>query len=176
MENGAVVLYLANKISTIFLQMSVVHSELAWDGFFPHFQEILDRSRQVLERDQQKRHGQQPQFSFELAIVAPIHLTAMKCREPLIRRQAISLLQSYPRREGCWDSLLLAKVDTWIMQVEEEGIDGLGFIPESSRWRLGEMKSSIKNRSIYVKLIQDSYDIDGQWCWGTDYREAHLQW
>lgn len=176
MENGAIVIYLANKLCAIFLQMSVVQGELPWDSFFQHFREIVERSRQVLERARRKPPNQQPQFAFELAIIAPIHMTALKCRDPYIRRQAISLLKTYPRREGCWDALLLAKLDTWIMQIEEEGMVELGFIPESSRWRLGEVRSTPKDRSIYVKLVQDSFDRDGQWCWGTDFRETHLSW
>jgi hypothetical protein len=160
----------------MFLQMSVVHGEVPWDGFFQHFQEIVGRARQVLERVGRRGPNLQPQFFFEVAIVGPIHMTALKCRDPQIRRQAISLLQTYPRREGSWDGLLLAKLDTWIMQLEESGMDELGFIPEGSRWRLSEVRSSPARRSMYVKLIQDSYDENGQWCWGTNFRETYLSW
>jgi hypothetical protein len=175
-DNGAVVLYLCNKISAMYLQVSVVHGESHWDGFYPHFQEIVTRSAKVLERTRTKEPNQTSLFAFELGIIPPLHLAALKCRDPRIRRQAIGLLLSCSRREGCWDGALLGKVDTWIMQLEEEGIDEYGLIPETSRWRLGEIKSCPSERWIWAKCIQDSYDLNGNWCWGTDFRETRITW
>jgi hypothetical protein len=61
-------------------------------------------------------------FALDLGIVPPLFVVATKCRNRKLRREAISLLFSSPRREGMWDSILCGKVGSWIMQVEEEGM------------------------------------------------------
>jgi hypothetical protein len=175
-DRGAVILYLCNKISAMYLQVSVVRGESHWDGFQQHFEEIISRSAKVVERTRTIDPNQTGVFSVELGIIPPLHLAAMKCREPRLRRQAIALLLSTPRREGCWDGVLLGKVDSWIMQIEEEGMDEFGFIPDFSRWRLGEIKSCPQERWIWVKCLQDSYGLDGQWTHGTGVKETRITW
>jgi len=61
-------------------------------------------------------------FALDLGIVAPLFVVATKCRDRKLRREAIRLLMSSPRREGMWDSILCGKVGQWMMEVEEEGM------------------------------------------------------
>jgi hypothetical protein len=61
-------------------------------------------------------------FALDLGIVAPLFVAATKCRERKLRREAIRLLMSSPRREGMWDSILSGRVAQWIMEIEEEGL------------------------------------------------------
>lgn len=63
-----------------------------------------------------------PSFSADLGIVPPLYVVATKCRDPVLRRQAIRLLRSSARREGMWDSELTARIAMWIAEVEEEGV------------------------------------------------------
>lgn len=60
-----------------------------------------------------------PSFTADLGIIPPLFLVATKCREPVVRRQAIQLLRSSARREGMWDSELVARIGQWIMELEE---------------------------------------------------------
>lgn len=68
-----------------------------------------------------------------MGIIPPLYLTAIKCRFPSIRRKAISLLSSSPRREGMWDAFLAVKVAEKVMTIEEEGLKGSHIPPERSR-------------------------------------------
>lgn len=61
-------------------------------------------------------------FALDLGIVAPLFVVATKCRDRKLRREAVRLLMSSPRREGMWDSILCGKVGQWMMEVEEEGM------------------------------------------------------
>ncbi|KAK3937670.1 hypothetical protein QBC46DRAFT_319210 [Diplogelasinospora grovesii] len=61
-----------------------------------------------------------PSFSADLGIVPPLFVVATKCRNSLIRDQAIQLLKSSSRREGMWDSELTARIALWIKDIEEE--------------------------------------------------------
>lgn len=60
-----------------------------------------------------------PSFSADMGIVPPLFVVATKCRNPVIRRQAIQLLRSSSRREAMWDSELTARIAMWIAEIEE---------------------------------------------------------
>lgn len=64
-------------------------------------------------------------FLFDMEIVSPIYLVAVKCRHPLIRRRAIAVLRRNVRREGLWDSMKAAAIAERIMEMEEEGMEVL---------------------------------------------------
>ena len=78
-------------------------------------------------------------FALDLGIVPPVFVVATKCRDRKMRREAIRLLMSSPRREGMWDSILCGKVGAWIMEVEEEGLTPFDhFNPLSTTQVVGE--------------------------------------
>ncbi len=60
-------------------------------------------------------------FSADLGIVPPLYVVATKSRDRILRRRAIDLLRSSARREGMWDSELVARIGMWVMGIEEEG-------------------------------------------------------
>ncbi|KAL8358241.1 hypothetical protein RB601_009584 [Gaeumannomyces tritici] len=64
-----------------------------------------------------------PSFSADLGIVPPLYVVAAKSRDPIIRRRAIQLLRSSARREGMWDSELVAQIGIWLVEIEEEDDD-----------------------------------------------------
>ena len=58
-------------------------------------------------------------FTFEMGMIAPIYYTALKCRCPKIREEALDLLSHVrPRREGLWDALLLRRVAQRAITIE----------------------------------------------------------
>ncbi|RDW88439.1 hypothetical protein BP6252_00471 [Coleophoma cylindrospora] len=63
-----------------------------------------------------------PSFALDLGIVPPLFVVATKCRDRKLRREAIRLLVSSPRREGMWDSILSGRAALWIMEIEEEDL------------------------------------------------------
>jgi hypothetical protein len=72
-------------------------------------------------------------FSYEMRIIPPLYYTALKCRDPSVRREALSLLSSSSPREGLWDSRIAVKVAERAIQIEEREM-GTGLLPaESSR-------------------------------------------
>ena len=87
-------------------------------------------------------------FALDLGIVPPLFVVATKCRDRTLRREAIALLMSSPRREGMWDSILCGKVGEWIMEVEEEGMmDYEIFNPISTSERV------VEDKRVMVKEI-----------------------
>jgi hypothetical protein len=101
-------------------------SEMWFDTVTPLFAEIVSESNLLLE------HPDESLFVFDSQVILPLDITARKCRDPSIRREAISLMNSLHRREGFVDSLSSAKICEWLVGLEEEGIIG-GFVPEEKR-------------------------------------------
>lgn len=91
-------------------------------------------------------------FALDLGIVPPLFVVATKCRDRKLRREAIRLLMSSPRREGMWDSVLCGKVGRWIMEVEEEDMRPFEI------WDPVGANEMVKNdRRVMVKEI--SFDL-----------------
>lgn len=61
-------------------------------------------------------------FSFEPGVILVLFLTAIKCRHPVVRRQAVELLERSRHREGPWESIGAAKVARFVIEIEEEGL------------------------------------------------------
>ena len=78
-----------------------------------------------------------PMFSFFNGIIAPLYYTAIKCRNPRICWDAISLLLDSPWREGAWDSATMARIaKRRLARLEEAGSnsEGLSEVSSSSGW------------------------------------------
>lgn len=54
--------------------------------------------------------------------IGPLYLTAIKCRNPRIRRQAIRLLQSSVHKEGIWNAALVIPIAQKVVEIEEGGL------------------------------------------------------
>jgi len=65
----------------------------------------------------------QPTFTLATSIVTPIHFTAQRCRDPIIRRRALGILSACNIREGVFDSNAAAAIAREVIQLEE--IDAL---------------------------------------------------
>ena len=74
------------------------------------------RARQLLPKPET---GYFPTFSLSSSIVRTLHQICTQCRDPQIRRQALHLLHLCNRREGIWDSHIVAEIDTRLIELEE---------------------------------------------------------
>ncbi|KAJ5731108.1 uncharacterized protein N7483_005616 [Penicillium malachiteum] len=63
------------------------------------------------------------EFTVESGFIPPVYFTALKCRIPQIRRQAVRILKAAPHREGVWNGALLAQVLDEVIRIEEDGIE-----------------------------------------------------
>ncbi len=62
-----------------------------------------------------------PMFAFYAGVIQPLYLTAIKCQNLDVCREAISLLSSSPWREGAWDSATMARIAARRVQEVEDG-------------------------------------------------------
>lgn len=61
-----------------------------------------------------------PIFTFDVGMIRPLYLTAIKCQNLGVCREAIALLSSSPWRDGAWDSATMARIAARRVQEVEE--------------------------------------------------------
>jgi hypothetical protein len=96
----------------------------------------------------------EPKFSFDSYAVIPLYVTGHKCRDHATRKKAISLLLTYPRREGVWDSIFAGKMTLWAMEVEEEFADEHGNVPSWARIRGMSYENDGQDRTAVLTCEQ----------------------
>jgi hypothetical protein len=126
--------------------------------FMPIFNQILSLSRTILENP--RRAQGRSTFAFEMHVVAPLYNTARRCPHRGLRREAISLLFLYPRREGLWDSILSGLLAEWVMLLEEENLEeAMEFVPGHLRCRgLDILECDMIARKAFVTCLVPNKD------------------
>ncbi|KAF9778292.1 hypothetical protein IL306_004219 [Fusarium sp. DS 682] len=94
------------------------------DNYTSDFEELVNCASRVLGFEETDDMSQAaPQFHLEIGVVPVLCVTVAWCRDPVIRRRAISLLMSNQAQEGVWSSLITGRVAQRVMEAEEEGLD-----------------------------------------------------
>ena len=113
----------------------------AAERFIEHtddFQIILNLSRSIIATAEQDAKIGKPSltFSTDLGLIGPLYYTCVKCSNQSMRMTAIELILRCPRREGMWNSILVAKMieEYWelearhkVAQETGEEVDEFGF-------------------------------------------------
>lgn len=98
-------------------------------------------------------------FALDLGIVPPLFVVATKCRDRKLRREAVRLMMSSPRREGMWDSILCGRSAQWIMEVEETGMSpyvhgtasAMEIVPAENRVMVKEILFDMQRREATLR-------------------------
>lgn len=98
-------------------------SEMEFDDFLPQFQHAMVLARKVAAVHTRYSGSTKPTFTPEIGFVPVLYVIGAKCRDPVVRREAVSLLRQQPIREAVWDSVLSAIVLERMIEVEECGPD-----------------------------------------------------
>jgi hypothetical protein len=121
--------------------------------------------------------GTRPAYSFDMGILPPLYYTAVRCRDPIIRRKALALLSASPRREGVWDSLVLAAIVRWVIGEEESDLDDVTCaedVPRSVRIYMVERSLQFSERRCLIKFLKGQRnEYNGL---GNKYDQAWVTW
>lgn len=105
---------------TALLKAGFFGPETRYDVVSPHFEQMVllseDISREI------RKTADISAFSLDLGYLAAVFFIAIRCRDPQLRRRAILVLESHPRREGMWESTAAAAIASRWMLAEEEGL------------------------------------------------------
>ncbi|KAE8442028.1 hypothetical protein EG329_003929 [Mollisiaceae sp. DMI_Dod_QoI] len=163
-------LKIRSNVLLISLYGELTTTELIYDSFFSEFQEIVSLARAFFDRSNSEKILPTGSFNSNSGLIHPLRLVADKCRHRSLRRDAIRLLRSRPWREGCWWSLSTAQLGSWLMTIEEEGVES-EYIPEWARARLLQVdyyqdKKMRTIRTACVRGIGGEAGLKvGNWSW-----------
>ncbi|KAL4974906.1 hypothetical protein BDW66DRAFT_167528 [Aspergillus desertorum] len=113
----AILLTFHATLSTI-LATSLSQRACIYDAHLPSYRTVIQQATIALE-SLRKPDGTQPVFTFELGVGLPLFWTALTCREPRIRREALRLLGIAPPMQGFSKAHIGLALAGRIMQLEE---------------------------------------------------------
>jgi hypothetical protein len=93
--------------------------------------------------------------SFELSSIIPLFVAACRCRDPIIRRRALTVLLNCRRREGAWDSFGAGMVALQCIKLEEGMDQSTELGPED--WLPLSPKCKSKEEIVEGKRVQDIF-------------------
>jgi hypothetical protein len=100
-------------------QTSLVLNEMVYDEFEAEFAQILQYAPKAINATRSP-DGSQPYFMLEMGIFLPLFITALKCRSPKLRRQALSFLLDAPPVQGLCMCAPVANIIATIVFIEED--------------------------------------------------------
>ncbi|OAL39584.1 hypothetical protein AYO20_00981 [Fonsecaea nubica] len=102
------------------LESTISRSEMVFDNHLPKFQVLLDLTTRLADMlDMEVAAGADTCLGFTIEYLAVAGFIALRCRDPVIRRGAIRLMQLRSRTEGIWQSAVAADLAEFIMTREE---------------------------------------------------------
>lgn len=123
---------------------------LAWDNYTSRFQQITALARKIIEHSIALDAPQRLRnFALDTNIVATLYFVVSLCRDPLVRREAVSLLYELPLQEGLWDSAATARICEKLVNIEEEGLGEVTCCEDVPEW-------------ARVRSVQMGFDMEGR--------------
>lgn len=108
--------YLSILIET---QTSLVFNEIVYDDYEAEFTQILQYAPKAINATRSP-DGSQPYFMFEMGVFLPLFITALKCRFPILRRQALRFLLDAPPVQGLCMCAPVVNLIATIVLIEED--------------------------------------------------------
>ncbi|KAF2109561.1 hypothetical protein BDV96DRAFT_585793 [Lophiotrema nucula] len=148
----------------------VFTKETLYDDYLPDFKTIVRLSQDVAtvccsRPDADFWIGS---FQTDLGLIVPLFLVLIRCRDAVLRRQAIEILKKW-HVECWWDPLLIIAVGRFIIDVEEESANGDGTIPEEARAILTAKQHCPPDRMMVLQCVQRTKD-------GLKWTERTVKW
>ena len=162
----AILLQIQYTVAMILLAVGMPPPETAFDAFISDFDNIVTLASSLVENDKDCRISPgKGQFSSDMAVVPYLYLTATRCRDPLIRRRALAILSATSRREGVWDSDMLARIAERLIHIEEDGIEQLKSsddIPATSRLTVLNATIYSEQQRVLLQLCRPKGSQNGE--------------
>ncbi|KAJ5819229.1 transcriptional regulator family: Fungal Specific TF [Penicillium riverlandense] len=94
-------------------------SQITFDQYEAEFIQILGYAPAAIASTCNP-DGRQPSFTFEMGIYLPLFITALKCRAPLLRRQALRFLLQAPAVQGLYMCIPTSRLVAILIALEED--------------------------------------------------------
>lgn len=164
--------------TTIIIATGVYGQETLHDDHLSKYQQVIAWGEDLFacSKNSTSTPSRDQFLSFDIGVITPLFFAAIKCRDPMVRRRAISLLASNNLQEGSWNSVGAAKVAEFVMGIEEEGLPpefSQHQVLETARVHLVQTATDVERREIGLSCLlcsenEPGYSRDGQ----VSYAEA----
>ena len=97
--------------------------DTAYDDYTTSFASIISMASSIIHA-RSARQLPSDAFAFEAELIPPLYWTVTKCRHPLLRREALSLLSTekvVERVENLWEASEAAAIAARVIEIEEGG-------------------------------------------------------
>lgn len=139
--------------------------ECFWDNYLPDFEQIILLAESVASiQTSTSRTNGEGMFCLDTGIIPPVYFTVLKCRDPELRRRALTVLRDCKQQEGAWSGPIIARIAGNIMKLEERGIDDIcksADVPEMNRLYQGYYDLRYSDKLVYCKRRR--FESDGAW-------------
>jgi hypothetical protein len=130
-ENMAILqCYLCNLVFKTTHTTCMETEECVFGNSLDRFKYIVSSSQFLFQKDQEFRLLRGPVLQFGVGLIMCLYYTATRCRDSILRREAIVILRQFPSKNGVCDSLQLAEVASWVADLEDDVRNEEGVIPE----------------------------------------------
>lgn len=140
--------------------LSSLDDTQVWDSYSSDFNAMVDKVLHLQDLDrldpEQSQYASQPHFQLETGIIGPLYGTIIRCRDPVIRRRALTALESHDIQEGLWSSKRGSAVARRAMELEESGrqVVNCDDIPREARIMSVLSRSNIENDDdVYFQYL-----------------------
>ena len=157
--------------------VATCHSRLqtVFDEYKSQFEKIVSLSKSLVAAgDTEGSYYGKTNFWIDMGIIGPVYLAASRCRDPVVRREAVQILRS-PRREGAWDGEAAAMVADRIIALEEAGLSPVkiaGDIPEYARIHVRKVVIDLQNSLVVLSCYNPHAALGGR----PNFRAVRIRW
>lgn len=120
-QRSVLALRIDHHFAILWTLSTTAMSEMEYDRYDAHFENIVRMAKGLLhlERSAQNGVSEMRPFCPEPGVLRALQLTATKCRDPLLRREALRIMSDNPRKESVWDWRRSVRLGKFFTRVEE---------------------------------------------------------
>ncbi|KAJ1713230.1 Alpha/Beta hydrolase protein [Aspergillus flavus] len=121
-KRGMDIIYLHQFSLSIILETCLLdRTKEVLNYYTPAFEKIVTLAEAITAS-----FTERPSILLHMGVIAPLFFVSTKCSEREVRWRAIRALQSWPHREGTWDSSLVARIAIETIKAEEQTVKDKG--------------------------------------------------
>jgi len=133
----------------------VTQTQVEGDNLNAPFQTIVTLARSLINAAPPSARAT-PNISSDLGIESPLFVTISRCTVAALRHEALDLLKSVRRREGLWDTELVARIAQKVLSIEES--EGRAVVAIRDReGKIGGLNLSVKVQELRIQRHEDHF-------------------
>lgn len=125
---ASLLLWIQSRVSQIWVETCLGINEMIYDEHSDAFEAIVADAEKLVAINEESGLGRGSligRFTLEAGVIPMLYWSAMKCRQPLVRRRALEVIARSPQQEGLWRKKRFLKVAQMVIDIEEKDLLGL---------------------------------------------------